>query len=289
MSQKPTLPESHRLRLNSHFGFTKVPFCKNLWPSEMFDSRSQRELVQGLHLWAEGVRGIALVTGPTGAGKSVATRKFVHGLDDARFNAVLLTAVPATPFGFLRAVNRVLGLPMRAHVTDLFDQAHKHLTGNRDERAQHPILVVDDAEGLRVELLDILRRLTAYALDSEDRFSVLLAATDEILRTLRDPTLDPLRSRFSYAHHLRPYALEDTRNYVTFHVRRAGARTDLFTDDAVKKLFHASRGCPRAINQLALHALIRAAVEGRDTLDGAYVATQIANHPLYDTPAAEAS
>ena len=231
MSIKPTLPEWEKARIQSHFGFSKVPFNKNLWPDELFDSKSQRELLHGLNLWLGGVRGLALVTGRTGVGKSVASRRLVHSLDDARFRVLVLTAVPSTSYGFLRAINRLLGLPMRAHATDLFDQAHHHLTGQKDENTAHPLLVIDDAEGLRVEILDLLRRLTAYALDSEDRFSVLLAATDDFLLTLRHPTLAPLRSRFSYAHALRPYALEDTRNYVTFHLRRAGVRPDLFSDD----------------------------------------------------------
>ena len=64
---------------------------------------------------------------------------------------------------------------------------------------------------------------------------------------------------------------------------RPGGRADLFTEDAVRKLFNASHGWPRAINQLALQTLIYAAVEGRDQIDGAFVTSQTASHRLYDT------
>jgi len=286
VSQKPTLPESHKLRLQSHFGFTKIPFCKNLWVSEMFDSRSQREAFQALQLWLD-LRGLAVLCGPPGVGKSVTLRRFVQSLDEARHRVVLLSVVPTTAHGFLRAVNRILGLPMRLHLTDLFDQAQNHLASRSDEKDAHPVLVIDDAEGISVENLDILRRLTAYALDAEDRFSILLAGTDDLQRVLRDPRLEPLRSRIGYAQTLRPFGIEDARNYVTFHVRRCGARGDLFSEDAVRKLFAASHGRPRSINQLALQTLIHAAVEGRDTIDGAYITAQIAAHPLYDTTTPE--
>ena len=287
MSQKPTLLEHQKLRLKAHFGFDKVPFCKNLWVSEMFDSRSQRDAVAALRMWVE-IRGIGTLTGPVGVGKSVATRRLVQALDDTRYRVVLLPSVPATPHGFLRAINRALGLPMRLHLTDLFDQAHAHLTSRSAEDGPHPVLVLDDAEGTSVENLDLLRRLTAYALDSEDRFSVLLSGTDDLLRILRDPRLEPLRSRIGYASTLRPFGMEDARSYVAFHLARAGVRADLFTDDAVRRLFHASLGKPRSMNQLALQALIHAAVEGRDVLDGAFVQAQIASHPLYETTAQEA-
>ncbi len=110
-----------------------------------------------------------------------------------------------------------------------------------------------------------------------------MAGTDELLRVPRDPRLEPLHLRFGYAQTLRPYGLEDARSYVSFHAVRAGGRADLVTEDAVRKLFNASHGRPRAINQLALQTLIRPAVEGRDRTDGAFVTSQIASHPVYDT------
>ena len=286
MSQTRTMPEHHKLRLQTHFGFTKVPFCKNLSPSEMFDSRSQRDLFLGLRLWSD-LKGLGLVTGQSGVGKSLTVRKFVGSLDEARFRVLHLAAVPSTTAGFLRTVNRVLGLPMRLHSADLFDQAHQHLTSRSEDHAPHPLLVLDNAEGLSVGILDLLRRLTSYALDSEDRFSVLLTGTDDLLRTMRDPTLEPLRSRIGYAQPLRPFSFEDARNYVSFHVKRAaGSRADLFTDDATRRLFQASQGRPRSINQLSLQSLIQAAVEGREQIDGDFVAVQISAHPLYELSAA---
>jgi type II secretory pathway predicted ATPase ExeA len=94
LSQKPTLPAHHKLHLQNHFGFTRVPFCKNLFPFEMFDSRSQRDLFHALMLWTD-VKGLGLVTGPSGVGKGLTVRKFVMSLDEARFRTVHLAAVPA--------------------------------------------------------------------------------------------------------------------------------------------------------------------------------------------------
>lgn len=280
MSRSPTLPTHHKLRLQAHFGFDRIPFNKNLRAIDMFDSRQQRDLLRGLLLWSQ-VGGIGLVVGPTGVGKSITIRRFLAELDEARFRILHLTSVPTTPTGFLRTINRALGLPMRLHAADLFDQAQQHLsTHNVDERA-HPLLVLDDAEGLSVELLDIARRLTSYALDAEDRFSILITGTDDLLRTLRDPRLQPLCSRIGYARPLRPFTLEDARNYVTFHLARAGGPKELFSDTATTALFHASLGTPRSINQIALQALIQAAVEGRDALDGGFVEDVINAHPLY--------
>lgn len=280
MSRSPTVATHHKLRLQAHFGFSRVPFNKNLRALDMFDSREQRDLLRGLLLWSQ-IGGIALVVGATGVGKSITVRRFLADLDEARFRILHVTSIPTTPTGFLRTINRALGLPMRLHAVDLFDQAQRHLTDRNVDDGPHPLLVLDDAEGLSVDLLDRVRRLTSYALDSEDRFSILITGTDDLLRTLRDPRLQPLCSRIGYTRPLRPFTLEDTRNYIAFHVARADGPKDLFSDTAATALFHASMGTPRSINQLALQALIQAAVDGHDTLDGTFVEDVVNAHPLY--------
>jgi general secretion pathway protein A len=183
----------------------------------------------------------------------------------------------------LRSLSRALGLRMRLHGSDLFDAASEHLAGYEETHGPHPLILIDDAEGLSVPVLDALRRLTAHDLDAEQRFSILLAGTEDIAHTLRLPTLESLRSRVAYAHALRPFTLEDTRNYLHFHLQRAEVEPTLLTDDACRKIFHASQGKPRHVNQLALHALIAAAAQGRDAIDGRFMQQTIAAHPLYRT------
>jgi type II secretory pathway predicted ATPase ExeA len=273
-------------KLRSHFGFSKMPFNKSMWAKQMFDSESQRELHHGLEMWTE-IAGFGLVTGHSGVGKSISLRRFVADLDESRFNVVQFTYLPTTVSGFLRSLARALGIKMHRYGADLFDAARAHLTAHEADRATHPIIIIDDAEGLSVEILDVLRRLTTSDLDAEDRFSILLAGTEEISTTLRHPSLESLRSRIAYAHALRPFTLEDTRAYVRFHLERAEVDAKLFSDDAIKRVFLASQGKPRHVNQLALHVLIAAAVMGRDTIDGNFIGQQIAAHPLYQGASSE--
>ena len=99
------------------------------------------------------------------------------------------------------------------------------------------------------------------------RGEVSAADCDWLLATLREPSLEPLRTRFAYVHALRPFTLEDTRNYVRYHIHHAGGVDSLITDDAVRRLFQASGGVPRVVNQLSLQALIHAVVHGVDQVD----------------------
>jgi type II secretory pathway predicted ATPase ExeA len=271
---------SDKLRFKTHFAFSRLPFAKGVHAAKMFDSSSQRELLQELSMWLE-VRGLCGITGPAGAGKSITLRRFVQGLDQARYRVVTFSFLPTTTNGFLRSLCRALGLPMKSQPSDLFDQVQAYLRSHQQDQGSHPLIVVDDCEGLPLAVLDLLRRLTSAELDSDDHFSLVLSGTEELLRKLAHPSLETLRTRLSFVEMLRPFNLEDARNYVRYHLEHAGAASKLFSDQAVQHLFRASQGRPRSINQLAVQALIRAAVQGRDEIDGDFMNTVIAAHPMY--------
>ena len=89
--------------------------------------------------------------------------------------------------GILRTLNRKLALPMRMHGADLFDQAQNYLVNHQQDHGCHPLILVDDGEGLPVAVIDLLRRLTSFDLDSEDRFSIVFSGTEDLLTTLATP------------------------------------------------------------------------------------------------------
>lgn len=269
-----------KIRLRAHYGFENLPFSKYLKTNEMYDSKSQRELRAGLDMWVE-AGGLALVTGPTGVGKSITLRRFATGLDDNKYAVYSVPSPPATVHGFLRFLCRRFGLSMKQHTVDLFDTAQKFLVNHEKEHGTHPLLIVDDAEGLYPNVADVLRRLTIYDLDAEDRFSILVAGIESLIQVLELGVLAPLRSRFSFGHSLRPFGFEDTKNYIGFHLGRAGGDDNLFSDEAIKRIFHLSHGRPRTINQLCIGALILGALRGRDRIDGPFFKAFIADHPLY--------
>lgn len=267
-------------RLMNHFGFPKIPFSKYMRAADMYNSNSQTALFEGLKMWLL-LGGLALIAGPTGTGKSISIRRFVNELDNNQYTVYTIPFPPATPHGFLRFICRCFGLPMKSHTADLFDQAQKFLVNHQQERGTHPILILDDAEGLYPDVADILRRLTTYDLDAEDRFSVLVCGIESLLQVLELGILEPLRSRFSFAYTLKPFGLDDTRSYIRFHLKRAKAETDIFSDEAVKRIFHISKGRPRTINQLCIGMLIKSAISGNENIDTAFVKAFIADHPLY--------
>jgi len=280
MGNTSTIPQPQQQRLRAHFGFTGLPFRKNVKIGNMFDSQSQRELRHGLGLWLE-IRGLGLVTGASGVGKSISLRRFVADLPTDRYAVHHFGQIPTTPLGFCRALARRLGLRPRGHLAEMFEDTRRALGSHEDDHGTHPVLILDDAEGMRPKTLDLVRRLTSHEMDGEDRVSILLAGTERLLTTLRDPILAPLRTRIGYAYQLRPFGAEDARNYVAYHLTTCGIHGTLFSESAVTEAFNASQGVPRQLNQLALQALIDAVVHGSDTVDQRQMRRVLQSHPLY--------
>ena len=270
-----------RIHLKSYFGFTRIPFTKYMWATKMFDASAQRELIDGLHLWLE-TRGIALLYGPAGVGKSITLRRFREELDDRRFDLFYLFNLRVTPTGFLRNLCRILALPVLYHQADLFDAISAFLGQYEERNRKYPIILFDDGDGLSDRLLELLRLMANFSMDSEDRFSIILSGTQKLALRLKEPQNEALRQRIVFSHHLRTFTIDDARNYVRFHLKRAEAPKDLFADNAIQMIFHLAKGLPRVINQIALQTLIQAAIRRVDTIDENFLKQHVLNNSLFD-------
>jgi type II secretory pathway predicted ATPase ExeA len=270
-----------RLRLQSYFGFTKMPFTKYMWATKMFDAACQQELLQGLHFWLE-TRGVALLYGPAGVGKSITLRRFKTEIHERRFEVFYLFNLRVTPLGFLRSLCRVFALPVLYHQADLFDALSDFL-GHYEERThKHPIIIFDDGDGLSDKLLELLRLLANFAMDSEDRFSCILSGSQKLAARMRAPQNEPLKQRIGFSHNLRAFTIDDAQAYVRFHLERAEGPAELFTDNAVQMIFHLAKGLPRVMNQIALLALIRAAIGRKDTIDEVFLKQHVLTNSVFD-------
>jgi general secretion pathway protein A len=242
-----------------------------MWSKKMFDASAQRELIDGFHLWLE-TRGIALLCGPPGVGKSISLRRFKEELDDRRYELFYLFNLRTTPTGFLRSLCRVLGLPILYHQADLFDSISTSLAQYEERNAKHPILIFDDGDALSDTLLELLRS-----------FSFILSGSQKIALRLKQPQNEAFRQRIGFAHTLRGFTIDDARNYIRFHIERSEGPKDLFSEAAVQLIFHFAKGLPRVINQIALQALIRAAVRKVDKIDESFIKQHVLNGSLFDT------
>ena len=151
-------------------------------------------------------------------------------------------------------VVRLGGVP-RFHKAALIPQATDAIAAEGTERGRRVVLIVDEAHLLGADQLEELRLLTNAEMDSVSPFALVVVGQPTLRTRLRLGAFAALDQRIVMRYAIPPMAAPDTADYIAHHLRLAGRSDTLFSDDAVARIHKASRGLPRAVNNLAIHAL----------------------------------
>lgn len=255
-------------RLCSYFGFTTMPFGRALAPSALFRSSAHAEACARLG-WLIDERGLGILTGEVGAGKTVALRSATAALEPSRFQAVYCPNPTVGGRGILSLIVSSLGGTPRFHRAALVPQAAEALALAEAERGRRVIVAVDEAHLLDADQLEDLRMLTNDSMDSHSPAALVLIGQPTLRRRLRQGALAAIDQRISLRIHIEGMEPAETIAYLRHHLALAGRADPLFSDDAAAVIHHASRGLPRAINNLALQALIATFAADKSIVDQA--------------------
>jgi type II secretory pathway predicted ATPase ExeA len=157
----------------------------------------------------------------------------------------------------LQSVAITSGLP-KTHMATLVPQAGEALAIEAVERGRTPVLVLDEAHLLDHAQLEGIRMLTNYDMDSRSPFACLLVGQPTLRRKIKLGILAALDQRIALRYALAPMTGTETADYVKYHLALAGRSDTLFSDDATALIHQTSRGLPRAVNNLAVQALVAA-------------------------------
>jgi type II secretory pathway predicted ATPase ExeA len=262
--------------LQAHYGFTVLPFTAAIPVPGLFGSAAHNEAVARLR-WLISARGLGVLTGEVGSGKTVAVRAAVDGLDASRNTLIYLANPQIGTRGIHGAIAAALGQTPRFHHATLIPQVSAALAAEADERNRHVILALDEAHLLTHEQLEAVRMLTNHDLDSRSPLTILLIGQPTLRRRLRVGDMAALDQRIALRYHIPAPALtaQETSGYLRAHLSLAGRSDTLFSDDAVRAIHGHARGLPRAINRLAITALLAAYAAGKTIVDESSARTAI--------------
>lgn len=258
-----------------HFGLTRHPFSKNIEPDELYPSNALRELEARLAHLLE-LRGIGVVTGESGSGKTTACRKIVAGLHTGLHRVLYVSLTTGNVMDLYKTVAWEIGLPTERNRAALFRQIRTEVTRLCSEARQKPILIVDEAHHLRSDVLEDLRLLTNYAMDSDNRLCLVLVGHPELRRRLGMAVHEALAQRVVVRAHVSGLTREEIGPYLQHLLRLAGTELQLFDPAAQEAIFQASSGLPRKVNLLAHHALMAAALAKSKTVTTEHIQAAMA-------------
>jgi general secretion pathway protein A len=239
------------------FGLRERPFDMTSSPRYLALPESHREVLLNLEGGMGIQKGITLLVGDAGSGKSTlicaAIARLpvsVHclHLHNPRLTRSEFVATLVARFGLSEAASR-------SRTTLLFELQRMFFT--RRSRGETTALVVDEAQSLPLELLEDIRLLANIEPNSEPRMRVVIAGQPELAERLNSPGLQQFKQRIRLRCEVRPLSAKETAAYVAGRIRAAGgAGGQVFTREAVALICKHSQGLPRLINVIADNALL---------------------------------
>ena len=244
-------------RLRAHYGFSRMPFGKDLAPGMLHAHDAHAQAVARIQ-WCISEQAIGVISGECGAGKTVAARAAVASLDASRHTVLYLGTPGVGLRGIYGLIVTALGGNPRFHHAALIPQAQELLAAESSERGKQVVLIVDEAHLLDAESLEGVRCLSNMGMEQTAPFCLLLLGQPTLRHRLRRGAFTALDQRIAVRYAITGLNAKETHSYVQHHLALAGRSDTLFSDDALVLIHEVSRGLPRLINNLAVASLIAA-------------------------------
>lgn len=257
-------------------GLEREPFSTSPDPHFLFLSPAHRAALYRLRISVKLQRGLCVVLGDVGTGKTTLSRRLAQVLpQDGPIDLhVILNPYFESDQQFLLALMETFHLevpqpvpPIRA----LLSAIERYLFTKAIEESRIVTLLIDEAQRLSPSILELLRALLNYETHDTKLLQLILMAQLECLPTLR--AIRNLWDRVSLKYVLNPLDERETKELVQFRLAQAGFadREPLFTDEAIREIYAATQGYPRRIALICHDALERLVMDQQPTVSGALI------------------
>lgn len=237
------------------YGLRDLPFSLTPDPQFLYFTASHREVMANLQYGIEQGKGLIVVTGEVGTGKTTLLRAIIRQFD----RSVLVSYVfnpGLTVAEFYEQLASDFNLGPAGSRADLLRRLGELLT-TRHANGLRTVLIVDEAQGLSRDLLEEVRLLLNFETHTEKQLQIVLTGQPELRRVLNSPDLRQLKQRISLRSEVRPLQADEVSAYIRSRLHVAGAaRLDVFAPEATGLIYRFSEGIPRLVNNLCDNALL---------------------------------
>ena len=258
----------------SFYQLREFPFTISCDERFFFESAVHAEALANMVYTVQHRKGMVLVTGEVGAGKT-----FVGNMLGSRLGAgcqtVMMGNPPQSGKQLIGSLARRVGMSVRATAdkVSLLENLEQYLI-RLHARERIVALILDEAQDLSPASLEELRLLWNWEQAGQRLVQIVLIGQPELRHRLLEPKWEALRQRIVLSYHLQHLSAADTPAYIRHRLRVAGGDEGAspFTPEAMADIHAATDGVPRLINILCDNALLVGYAKGTQTIDGPIIA-----------------
>ncbi|MGZ0085715.1 ExeA family protein [Caldibacillus thermoamylovorans] len=250
----------------SFYSLSREPFAKETAPSEAYQGAAFQEALRALE-YVKRTRGIGLLTGEPGVGKTFALRAWKESLSPSLYHVVYFPLSTGGVMDFYRGLALGLGEEPKYRKVDLFRQIQQAIERLYHERRITPVLILDEMHLAKDAFLQDIAILFNFEMDSTNPFVLMLAGLPHLQGKLRLNQHRPLDQRIIMRCRMGPLEKEEVAGYIEHRMKQAGAKHPIFTPSALEAIALQSQGWPRVINTLATTCLLYGHQLKKDVID----------------------
>jgi general secretion pathway protein A len=238
------------------YGLKELPFALTPDPRYLYFTPSHTEVMANLHYGIESGRGLIVVTGEVGTGKTTLLRWMMRRLDPTAMVAYLFNPRLSVA-EFYQYLAALFNIGAWESKSDLLIELGKILEA-RHNRGLRTVLVIDEGHGLSTQVLEEIRLLCNFESDTAKHLQIVLTGQPELREVMNQPELRQLKQRVALRCEISALPnVEETAHYISWRLKVAGwTNTELFSPGAIDYIFRCSAGIPRNINNLCDNALL---------------------------------
>jgi type II secretory pathway predicted ATPase ExeA len=243
--------------LLSYFNLHRHPFSKEIQANELVEFESFKQSTDSVKLLIE-MKGIGVLTGKSGSGKSCIIRKVINELNPGLYKPIYIchTSVSLTEFYF--HIAGALGIEPTARKAKMFKAIKERIEQLNKSNRIHPVLFVDEAHLLRNDILAELRLLLNFDIDSTHAATIILCGQEQLPMKFGLSSLESLANSITMTINADNLREEETIVYIEKRVADSGNSSPLFTKSAYAAVHQASGGNVRIIGNIASASLMKA-------------------------------
>lgn len=242
----------------SYYHFKEAPFNITADPEFFFSSSRHQEAVAHLEFGVQSRRGIIVLTGEIGTGKTTLCRTLLSRLDPSVKTALVLNP-NFTNIQLLQFILKDLGISTETKNKFALMDALNTFLIEESNRGHNVVLVIDESQNLTVPQLEQIRLLSNLETEKHKLLQIILVGQPELLTKLRLNSLRQLNQRISVRYHILPLDKNELKGYVQHRLKIASGHATPyveFNEEALSAVFEISKGTPRLINLICDRALL---------------------------------
>jgi type II secretory pathway predicted ATPase ExeA len=257
-----------------YWGLQKQPFANVPTQGLFYRSPQHEEALSRLLYVVEHRKGVAMLTGEVGCGKTTVAKALIKYLNKDKFQVQLISNPALDPLDLLKAILMSFGdKSENGSKPLLLNQLHNRLSRYADQGFS-TVLAIDEAHVISNEAtLDELRMLLNMQAEEKFLITILLLGQPPLLKHIAE--LQPLKERISVKFNLEPLDMQNTKHYIIHRLKSVGAKRGVFTMEAIMPLYEYSGGIPLRVNNICDRCLLIGFMRKSEIIDTTIVADAI--------------